>query len=290
MLTAEQLEKRKGKIGSSDAADICGLGYAGEPGAWDAWARITGRVEPWKGNDSTDAGNRLEDAVVAFGFEKLNALGKRFPDIIIPDSPWDFACVNLDASATLAGGEEVIIEAKTGGICSPLDYGSWGDEGSDEVPERYKIQVHHQFAFCGAQYRRAFIPALIPPRGFVMFEIQRDDELVEAIKERERQFYLDHVVADVPPDGLPSLEVAKRLRRTPNKEVWINAALVEELKGAKAMLKDAKEKEETAKAAVIAAMGDAEQGRFVGGIATYFEQRRNGYTVEETTFRQLKIK
>ena len=46
----------------------------------------------------------------------------------------------------------------------------------------------------------------------------------------------------------------------------------------------------TPKVALIASLGDAEGGICPLGQLTYLEQKRKGYEVKETTFRQLKFK
>lgn len=285
MLTAEQLQQRKRFIGSSDSAAICGLNPYRTP--YDVFCEKTGRVEPFVGNDATDAGDRLESAVISWALDKIGAKTFfRAPSAIT----LGVLGAHIDCEAFLDDGEKVIIEGKTGGITTPLQFDRWGEEGTADIPDHYQIQVQHQLACAGSDFQRAFVPALIPPRGFVLFVVERDNEAIDALIERCTDFWERHVKADVPPDGAPTLDVAKRLRRRARTEVAIDPALVMEWQRAKEAKKAADDVEEYARAAVLAALGDAERGLFAGGEVTYFETARKSYTVEACKFRTLRFK
>ncbi len=124
-----------------------------------------------------------------------------------------------------------------------------------------------------------------------MYCIPYKKDLAEAICEQGERFMIKHVQADTPPtDSLPSLEVLKRIRRQPNKTIEIPARVAVEYQMANATRLVAEKVEEKAKAALVAALGDAEAGNYGVGVATYMLQKRKGYTVAETEFRTLKIK
>jgi len=125
------------------------------------------------------------------------------------------------------------------------------------------------------------LAALTPPRGFRLYEVERDQELIAAIEKRCYEFWHGNVLADVPPEGTVSLDVAKRMRRVPNKIVEIaeyTAAMFDE---AKSMLKEAEECESEAKAALLLAMGDAEQGDSPIGTYTYFADKNGKRTLRK---------
>jgi predicted phage-related endonuclease len=210
------------------------------------------------------------------------------PDILLqhPQAPWMTA--NLDAAIVLETGERSIIEAKTGGICSPLAYELWTD---DQYPEQYKIQVNHQLAVGGSEFKRAYLAALIPPKGFVIYIVERDAELIDALMNRLHDFWHNSILADTAPaDSSPSADILKRLKRVPNKTVPIPVELIGLWEEAKQVAKNAEADAEAVKLAIIAALGDAEAGTFDGGTVTYFEQSRAGYTVQPTSFRTLRAK
>ena len=61
-----------------------------------------------------------------------------------------------------------------------------------------------------------------------------------------------------------------------------------EYEATKIILKDAKDAHDGQKAALLTAIGDAEELRCDAGVYTYFEQSRKGYEVKPTTFRVLR--
>lgn len=283
MLTKEQLAKRVYSIGSSDSASILGMNPWSS--AYDIWALKTGRVQPFDGNDATRAGDRLEMPILEWAVEEIGARGVEY-QVEINDG---IMSATLDVRAYL-DSEPIIIEAKTGGVTSPLS-APWGEVGSDEIPDHYKIQVQHQLAVAGHEYKRAFVAALIPPRGFQMFVVYRDEEAIEFIRHSCNEFWRSHVVADVPPpDCSPSPETFKRMRRIPKKQVEIDGRLIAEWEQAKSESKAAEKIKDAAEAALLASLGDAESGIYAGGEVTYYETERKGYEVKATTYRSLRNK
>ncbi|HEX5244370.1 MAG TPA: YqaJ viral recombinase family protein [Tepidisphaeraceae bacterium] len=282
MITAKQRQLRSQGIGSSDAPAILGM----DPfrNAFAVWADKTGRDPGFDGNEATRRGNHLEAGVLNWAQEQLGGITlKRNVFIKHPDRP---LLVNLDACFGDAP-EGFIVEAKT-----TNDPDEWGDEDTDEVPERVLVQTHHAMLVSG--YRRAYVPVLLPAfkrLEFRMYRIERNDDLAQAIGDRCEEFWNEHIIADVaPPESMPAMDVLKRLRRTPNKSVAVDDALVDALIVAKAAAKQAAEDEERAMAKLVLALGDAEAGEYSGGVVTYMQSRRKGYTVEPATYRQLRIK
>lgn len=285
MITAEQRIARQSYVGSSDAPAICEV----DPyrSAADVFLDKTGRVTEWAGNDATEAGALLERAVVDWFAREMNVELRRDVFMLAGDG---LRCANLDARIADA---PAIVEAKTSGIVGPADAG-FGDvlEGPNvELPERVLVQIHHQFHVAGPDFRVAWAPVLIGGKGFRLYRVDRNDELADAVAERCRDFMLNHVRADVPPpDCRPSLDVLKRVKRTPNKTVEIDAELLGELLERKCARLAAEKAEKEAEAAVLAALGDAEAATWPGGSLTYYETQRKGYTVQATTYRQLRLK
>ncbi len=287
MLTAEQISMRTESIGSSDASAIVGLNPWRTP--VDVWLEKTGRAASFKGNEATEAGDLLEDAVINRALQKIKAVShERAPELMYADG-LPFISARLDCTAVLPEGDRTIVEGKTSGITKMLDMDAWGEEWSDAVPDYYKIQVQHQLFVAGPDYQFAILSALIPPRGFVMFCLPRQQDVIDALVERHIEFW-ECVRTDTPPEGEASIEVAKRLRRLDGKETNLDWTLVASLERAKSDLKAAKDQEEKSQAALLLALGDAEIGKYEGGIVTYKESTRKSYTVAESSYRTLRIK
>lgn len=260
-LTPEQREARRTMLGGSEISAVMGM----DPyqSASDVYLIKTGQVADFEGNDSTDRGIRLEPVLLDFAQQELGVELERDVMIVHPSG---MLCANLDARAL-----GIVVEAK-----SSVNSDEWGTPGSDEIPERVIVQVHHQMALAGPDVRIGWVPVLLPgfkSLDFRIYRVDRDDRLADAIEKAGIDFMEKHVLAGIEPtDYRPSLEVLKRVRREPNKIVNLSDELVDALVIAKATAKQADDDVEAAQAAVLAALGDAEAGRYSRGVATYMEQ------------------
>lgn len=276
------LEERKQAIGASDAPALFGLSpYTTEH---ELWMEKTNRLEPWKGSESTKAGQRFENAVLDYAEEDLGKLTRNVRKM--------HATLPLAATmdAVTASGQPV--EAKTTGVVGPI-IGDWGDKLTDQVPEHYLIQVQVQLFVTGAEL--AYLYALIGGRGVVPYVVQRSQSLGEYIGNYVADWWDRHIVRDVPPPVKDiSLEMVRRIRREKGKTIELASdmvALLAELEQAKAVAKDANETVDRLQAAVIFALEDADAALLPdGSMITYYEQSRKGYTVEPCTFRTLRTK
>jgi predicted phage-related endonuclease len=183
-------------------------------------------------------------------------------------------------SATLDGvrldgeGDPFIVEAKTTSLTE-----GWGEPGTDAVPEKVLIQVHHQFLCVGPTVRVCYIPVLlIGYRGaeVQLYKVYRNDRLCEIVEAAGLAF-MASVKNHTPPPEPPSLEVVERIQRTPKKAVTIHEELVERWLSAKAIEKSAAEQCEAARRDLLAALGDAEIGESSAGTVTYGETKSNRF-------------
>lgn len=189
MLTTEQLAARKNFVMGSDAAVICGISpYKSRV---KLWLEKTGRAEE---EDISNAnhikyGNYMEDGVAAWfqdesGIE-LEPKHKRM--IVHPDIPWMGG--NLDFNIK---GQNAILECKTA-----LKDDGWGNN-KNIIPPHYLMQVAHYCAV--GQYDKAYIAVVFSmTREMRWYEYSRNLKLEEQIIEQERNFWVNHVLADVPP-------------------------------------------------------------------------------------------
>ena len=248
----------------------------------DLWfEKKYGVCKSGNGNASTKLGLRLEAAV-------LEAAEERLGSPIIDRQMWLTRNCN---GATLDGrvDERTIVEAKTSGLLGPSTLAQWGEDGTDEVPDNYVLQVQAQLFVTGAEL--GYLAALIGGRGFAMFRITPQAELQAAITVKSAEF-IASLASDVPPPEPPQLDTLKRIRRQPNKVVAISDELRDRFEAAKADAKAADDQKERVQRELLAALGDAEAGECSGGMFTYFEQtnRYQAKPASETTFRVLRFK
>lgn len=281
-ITAEQLEQRRHHIGSSDAAAI--LGVDPWQSARDVYETKVRRLDD-DTSDAAELGNVLEPLVLDWARRRLGKPIRENVRVVSDDGV--LAC-NLDGLTD--DGE--IVEAKTHAIASPGDPREWGDPFTDEVPYRVIVQTHHQMHVTGAVV--AWVPVLIGQVGFRLYRIDRNEQAAEIVGDRCRAFWTEHVVPRLPPPQQvpPSIDLLKRIQRTPDSVVPVDDDIVEQWSAAKAARLSAEKTEEWWKAKLIAALGDAEAGRCSSGLVTYYQSVRRSppRPAQTSVFRTLRLK
>ena len=193
-LTAEQLEERRRGIGGSDAGAVLGLNPYRTPVA--VWLEKTGRAEPedLSDNEAVYWGNRLED-VVAEEFSRRTGLKVRRCNRTLthPDLPFVIAHIDRQILSDGKRGPGVL-EVKTAGQYAAS---KWGPSGTDQVPDEYLVQTAHYLAVTGYAYAR--LAVLIGGRDLRIYEIPRDEELIDLVHGQEERIWHGDVEADVPP-------------------------------------------------------------------------------------------
>lgn len=281
-ITEKQRIARKKWLGSSDVSTILGLNPFAT--AFDCWCDKTGRVTDFEGNADCDRGNDLEPAILNWAERQLGVPLVR--DVFVADKLGTILCANLDAEAMEL---DAIIEAK-----SSVNADEWGEPDSDQVPERVIVQTTVAM-FCAGR-RVAYVPVLTPgfkKFDFRMYRINLNADLAHAIVERAEAFWKNHVLADVPPEGsFGSIEVLKRMKRTPEKIVELPDSVVERWADVREQRLAREKEEEAALAEMLTALGDAEAGTFSGGVVSYMEtiQNRKAQPARTVTFRTARLK
>lgn len=277
MLTPEQLLLRKTGIGGSDAAAIVGLGKYSTPlsvyldKTTDAIKETT---------EVMTRGNVLEPFVQSLferktGWKVQNNLQTQRN----PDHP--FMLANLDG---LLPSERAIAEFKTA-VYTKGTKEEWGDEGTDEIPKHYLIQVAHYASVMDADMVHIGVlfgdeklfnsyrllqeireetghPIQFDSLGcdFKVYVYKRHDDLTKKIINKERAFWFDHVLKNNPPapqdgnvdDFLKAYPIAN------DRVVCVSGtdmAKIQRLNEIKKQRKELDTQEETAKADVLKLFG-----------------------------------
>jgi len=199
VISREQwLADRKYYIGGSDEAALLGVSPWRTP--LDVFLEKTGDATPFEGNDATYWGTRLED-VVAEEYARRTGNKVRRRNAVLVHPEHDFLRANLDREIV---GQKRILECKTAGLRSA---DSWGEDGTDQVPDYYLPQVAHYMAVTGAT--GADVAVLIGGQDFRIYHVERDLELERLVLERAVQFWHDHVVPRVPPPPMSAQDVVR---------------------------------------------------------------------------------
>lgn len=281
-ITARQKQQRKHHLGSSDVATLFGLNPF--QSQYDIWLEKTGQLEedtttkPW-----LEAGNDFEPIILNKAAKVLGKLQRaQYRSAKKMGLPLG---ANVDALALEHGKRPV--EAKTVGLFWPVDE-AWGEPGSNEVPDRVSIQCHVHMITTDQDL--CYVPALQWGLKFAMYEVGRDEGMVSLIKNIAAEWWDRHVVGMTVPEGTPSIEIIKRVKRTPEKAVTVAAELVERWRRFSAAEGKVRKMKEAAQAQVITALGDAEYGTCELGTVSYLLHQQSGYTVASKSYRSAHFK
>ena len=280
-ITDRERERRQNFIGSSDVAAIVGLDKF--KSAYDVWLKKTGKVVRKDISEPAEAGLVFEEALLRYTEKQLGKI-KRNQRRAVPGT---IIRTNIDAIVVESGDP---IEAKTAGLYGPLTE-EWGDSGTDQVPDRVICQA--QIHIKATDKEVCHVSTFLGGRGFGLYQILRNDQLINALIEAAAEFWDKYILTDTPPeDSTPSLSLIRRVIRTPNKLVVFQQPQITAYQtwlAAKEMKKKAEMIEEAAKANVIASLGDAEAA-YLGnlGALSFLESDRKGYTVAATKVRTLR--
>ncbi len=188
MITESQRQARNSFIGASDAATAMGINAYKTP--YDLWLDKTGQqAEPFEGNEYTYWGNVLEP-VVANRLAEVTGLKLRKHGKTIIAKDYPFMGCHLDYKVT---GEPIVVEIKTGGYFTK---DQWGNSGSDQIPDNYLIQIHHQMICTG--YKKALVAVLLGGQEFRYYQVDYDETLAQLIIEKLTTFW-QYVVDRTPP-------------------------------------------------------------------------------------------
>lgn len=187
MLSDAQLKDRINYIGASEAAAVLGLSRWGTP--LSVWAEKTGQIvkEDISGRLPVKLGHKLEQTVAELFMEETGKKLHRVNETIFHPT-YPFLACNLDRRVV---GERAIVQCKTASAWKSRE---WDGE---EIPREYIIQEMHELAVSGMD--RAYIAVLIGNQDFKIKTIERDEEALKKLIEKEVSFWHDYVIPKVMP-------------------------------------------------------------------------------------------
>ncbi|MBQ7755699.1 MAG: YqaJ viral recombinase family protein [Oscillospiraceae bacterium] len=184
MSHAEWLKHRKKAIGGSDAPTIVGLNHYSSP--YELWAEKLGRIPPKEENEAMRLGHDLEDYVAKRFCEKKGKKVRR-KKAMIYNSHYPFAHANVDR---LVVGEDAGLECKTTSALNMKKF------KNGEYPANYYVQCQHYMMVTGL--KKWYLAVLVLGKEFLVFEIERNEDDIEALAQAESYFW-DLVKSKTPP-------------------------------------------------------------------------------------------
>jgi putative phage-type endonuclease len=252
-ITEAQLAKHKDHIGSSDVPAI--LGISPWSNAHKVWLLKTGRLtDDFEESEAAALGKMLENELLDWGAAQKDLRIRKNQQRVSKREP-----VLIATHDALVVDQPIQLEAKTTGLIFPSGAKElWGEPGTDEVPDYVLAQIQQQMFVSDLEL--TYVPAIIGGKGRLLYEVKRDQDLIDMIVERCMDFWTRNVIADTPPDVIPPMDALKQRIRTERAATVIPDTLVIAWKQAKQAAKLAKEIEEDLEARMLTALGDAEFG------------------------------
>ena len=288
-LSEKQQAIRTQGIGASEVARVLGL----VPGAIDVYAAKTGEGEPFEGTTLTEFGQRIERVIGEAYLDRHVEEKIRIytpGTIVYPQHSWALASPDRVVAPEGLGRPAReqwlrVLEIKTV-FFSSAEYG----EGADEIPERHLVQVAWQQEVCGVE--DATLVALVNG-DYREYPLKRDREMGGLLLQAVEKWWVDHVLARVPPPVDGSAAYTEYLRRRypldsgpmldPSPEA---EAIVARLREVKAATKEAKATEEEIANQLRALLGNAAG---IQGLCTYRMQKGCTYTSTREPGRVLRL-
>lgn len=306
------LRARRGLLTASDVASALGLSPF-KP-AVETWAEKTSRWEeaPDRISEPMAIGNELEPWLLS-ALESRTRCRIEPHGVLVRSKRWPFLGATLDGKVHAErgtplndyAGEVGTVEVKSIGGAFADDWISTSDTGRGVLPEHYRPQVITQLAV--TDYPFAVFGGLLGGRGFRFrwTDLRRIESEIEELAERCEAWWVKHVEGDEcpEPDGSDRAgEVLERLWSNAGGSVLLSAehaAKVDELLRVRREIRALEKRDaELAQSIRLAMLRDAPEvnvpDKVVGKLAdgrevTLARVVRRGYTVAETSFRQLRL-
>jgi putative phage-type endonuclease len=286
-------------LGSSETAAI--LGISPWKTAYDVWESKQPGFVPEMPSEEKEKrfsrGKRLEPVILDQYQEEsgawITARNTRYFDEEFP-----FLTCEIDAEETdEQTGEITNLEVKSVAV---FDAHNWGPPGTDEVPAYYAAQVMKNLLVSGR--RKSKVVAWIGMDDMRVYLFERDEAVIATIREKEVNFWMNHVLTGVPPAIQSKDDALKMIAKLSGVTVQADFATlsaVERLTEVKAQQKEIEEECKALELKILTALATGTEGEpnkallvdaSGNQLASWNVQTRDGYTVKPTSFRVLRMK
>jgi len=272
---AEWLAQRKNSIGASDTPSLVGMGFGTPLRVYESKVLD----QHWSGNDRTRIGLALEPYIAKRYEETMEVeLGG------INYQIYKHADVPAHATPDCKRPDGTFVQLKS------VDYfnDDWGPNGTDFIPQGYKVQVIQEMACTGTEM--IDVAAVARSSGeFRVYRVLFDGELWRLMAGVIDEFWKSFIETKTPPPATWGERQAKEIQKiTVGKSIDLGIQVAQwchERDQLKAIGKKADERADALKVKIREAMGDAEKavadGRFRIRRSmvkpTHVEYDREGY-------------
>lgn len=251
-ITNEERERRRQTLGSSDVAAILGYYYPHRTAA-DVQISKIHQLEPEEEKSGpAKVGRIVERALCEYAAEERSLEGVIYSP---PAFLHDLLPFHANLDAYVPG--KCVIEAKSTSL-----HDEWGEPGTDDVPEAVVIQDQWQLGIIGLEIAINPVMYVGLRRDAHVFDVQRNDRIIDALFRMMEQWWMKHVVERRPiEDSVPTMQILQRVVREPGSTTIIHdLGALDARRITAANLKAAKAADEEAKGRIVTMLGDAEAG------------------------------
>jgi len=283
-------EFRRAGIGGSDAAAILGLNpYASPLSVY--YDKVNGNYQ--------EKSLPMEIGIILEPFLRQQFQNwmeyKEGHDIQVQETPFmlasdehPFMIANLDGQFEHPELGTCGLELKTTG---EFNRPAWEDK---KVPDNCYIQVQHYMAVTGL--KQFYVAVLVGNKLFHCTLVNRDEEVIDVIKEHLYNFWQNHILKEIPPgpSGLGcDANILTQLYPNSEDEEPVDLShcynIYLRYKDLKASEKLIRRETEEIKQKFMSELQTAEVGYVKDKKVTWKRQKRKGYTVEPSVTRVLRI-
>jgi predicted phage-related endonuclease len=182
----------------------------------------------------------------------------------------DFMLANVDR---LIVGENAGLECKTTSLLTRTDY------EAGEIPPYYHAQCVHYMAVTGATHW--YIAILVLNKAFYVHKIERNEDEIKTLIQNERSFWVDHILANFPPEADGSERAGKviqQLYKGDNHEPYVLLYGLEDsvrqIRELDEKVKELSREEERLKQAIELEMKESTMGKVEGFVVNYAKYSR----------------
>lgn len=217
------IERRRSGIGGSDVGVIMGVNPWKTP--YQLWLDKTGQETVQKENAYQHFGLMLEQVIADEFAERNQVKVQRRNNMFHKEGTPLIA--NIDRY--IVGGG--ILECKT---CDKWAAGKFGEDGTDDVPETYLLQVQHYMYVTGIH--GAFLAVLIGGNEYRQYEIPYNAELAEFCARKCCEWWETYVTGNTPPPATMRDNLGEYYRAVTGKTVTATPYILDRL----ALIRDRK--------------------------------------------------
>lgn len=279
----EWIAARRLSVGGSDSAALFGINpYKSE---YELWAEKSGLLEP----------SRLESEALYWGKALEPVIADRYAQEtgreLIDHGRFT---IYRDGYMSCTPDREVAGDTRGPGLLSIKNVTQFkASDWAIEPPVYYQIQLQHELAVMGAPW--GSFAVLIGGNRFHWLDVERNEAFIEELRSRVAEFQRRVVETDPPPvdSSRRTSEALAKLYAAENGEtvrLQQDASIVDaELQAIKRSIKDLEAQRDERENQLRALIGSASAALLADGtVYTLKTVTRKGYTVADSTFRQLR--